>query len=317
MGHWFKHDSDALADKKLRTLKKRMGFEGIGIWWSFIECLASEKNQKISKTCLEGIEDILGIDSEKLNLFLETCYSIKDEQGTPLLCQDDNNIWSQSLINRQKAYEEEKERNRLAKQKTRAGQSKDILGTSEGQKADASISLSISNSNSESNNKKEESAEAPIIRQGRKKYHDWVYLSDDEYSQAKSFYSQNGLEEKYFEFAIRELDRRLDKKPELRGLNHQKELQATWLIGLVTDQKQKDTKLQKTKDPPKSFKDLQAEREHEERNALREKYKKEDEERERLELLEEQENEKKQNEKTRVDGLLTRTLSQLPKLQAH
>lgn len=311
MGHWFKHDSDASEDEKLLTLKAIYGKAGLCDWWTLCEILSSKEDAKYPKKYLLGLTKKLELTPEQLDEFIKTLLSLD------LLVEEDGFIFSRSMVVRLEEYEATKERNRLKKQ----GQRKDKEGTSRGQDSevsgDTSLSLSISNSRSLDLNKKEESAEAPLVRQGRRKYHDWVYLSDDEYSQAKSFYSQNGLEEKYFEFAIRELDRRLDKKPELRGLNHKKELQATWLIGLVTDQKQKDTKLQKTKDPPKSFKDLQAEREHEERNALREKYKKEDEERERLELLEEQENEKKQNEKTRVDGLLTRTLSQLPKLQAH
>lgn len=262
MGHWFKHDSDALADKKLRTLKKRMGFEGIGIWWSFIECLASEKNQKISKTCLEGIEDILGIDSEKLNLFLETCYSIKDEEGTPLLCQDDNNIWSQSLINRQKAYEEEKERNRLAKQKTRAGQSKDNLGTSEGQKADASYSYSSSSSNSrsdsESNSKKENSTNSDF-----KLLIDEILLENAKLDYART----DGLQADDVELGFKYLEGHFGKPEKFHQSTSRSQYTAlvTWVKQEVLEEKTKIARLKKATDPPKNFKQKTGEQKFQER----------------------------------------------------
>ncbi len=39
---WFKHDSDAREDIKLKRLKKKFGMVGIGTWWCLVETVAKE-----------------------------------------------------------------------------------------------------------------------------------------------------------------------------------------------------------------------------------------------------------------------------------
>jgi hypothetical protein len=39
---WFKHDSDASRDPKIRKLRRRHGLEGVGLYWTIIELIVGD-----------------------------------------------------------------------------------------------------------------------------------------------------------------------------------------------------------------------------------------------------------------------------------
>ena len=73
---WFKHDTDARQDFKLKRLIKRFGIEGYGVYWAIIELLAFETKDNLDvRLSLNSfpVEDIahdLGIDSGRLSEIL-------------------------------------------------------------------------------------------------------------------------------------------------------------------------------------------------------------------------------------------------------
>ena len=68
---YFSHDSNAMEDSKLRKLKRRCGWEGIGRWWHVCEMLALERGHTIH---LETDED-RAIMADELDFDDEACMS--------------------------------------------------------------------------------------------------------------------------------------------------------------------------------------------------------------------------------------------------
>lgn len=76
---WFKHDTDARQDFKLKRLVRRFGMEGYGMYWSVVELLAFETKDQIEgdvRLSLDNypIEDIshdLNIEPSKAQLVLD------------------------------------------------------------------------------------------------------------------------------------------------------------------------------------------------------------------------------------------------------
>lgn len=60
---WFKHDSDAHRDAKLKRVQMKYGMEGYGLYWYCIELIAGEIDQHNITFELEHDADIIGSDT--------------------------------------------------------------------------------------------------------------------------------------------------------------------------------------------------------------------------------------------------------------
>lgn len=101
---WFKHDAGASRDIKLLKLRHKLGYWGIGVYWTLIEILREQPdyrypNDEDSKNLLKSM---LGLDSEKFNEFIKEVLSLN------LLEDKHFFIYSNSLISRMKQWESKK-----------------------------------------------------------------------------------------------------------------------------------------------------------------------------------------------------------------
>ena len=72
---YFSHDSNAMEDSKLRRLKRRCGWDGIGRWWHVCEMLALERGHTIHFETDEDraiLADELDFDDEECGDFVST-----------------------------------------------------------------------------------------------------------------------------------------------------------------------------------------------------------------------------------------------------
>lgn len=107
--YYFSHDANARNDPKCSALISDWGAEGYGIYWIVIEILAEQKNYKLRKfkKLYEGLaRQLWEKDTEKIRSIIEAM--LHDYE---LLVEDDDYIWSESLLRRM----EIKENKRLAK----------------------------------------------------------------------------------------------------------------------------------------------------------------------------------------------------------
>ena len=60
---WFKHDSDASFDAKLRKLKIKYGMEGYGLYWHCLECIARGVDTHNLTFELEEDSEVIALDT--------------------------------------------------------------------------------------------------------------------------------------------------------------------------------------------------------------------------------------------------------------
>jgi hypothetical protein len=102
--YYFPHDFHARHDPKLAALQKIFGPEGYGIYWIFIEIL-HECGGKIEKFPLmyKGLALELNVNEATLQEIIECCLN-----GLKLLKEDENNIWSERVLQNIKEREEKR-----------------------------------------------------------------------------------------------------------------------------------------------------------------------------------------------------------------
>ena len=88
---YFKHDSPAYNDLKLRALRRRFNWEGYGKWWYIIELLRMESDYKLdySDMVFDALADDMGGDVKP---FIDYCIEIG------LLETDGKQFWSPRLL---------------------------------------------------------------------------------------------------------------------------------------------------------------------------------------------------------------------------
>jgi hypothetical protein len=79
MIEYFPHDYNARNDPKLTNLLMEMGYEGIGIYWSFEEYLYEQGGFIMQSDC-KGIAFALRMDLEKLEKVILLAFTKKDEK---------------------------------------------------------------------------------------------------------------------------------------------------------------------------------------------------------------------------------------------
>jgi len=103
--YWFRHDANAKDDPKCLVLIEEMGAEGYGIYWMLIESLRSETDYRLPISVTKAL-------SRRFNTSDEKVLTVISRYG--LFERDDECFWSDSLLRRMNAYDEVKEKRRLA-----------------------------------------------------------------------------------------------------------------------------------------------------------------------------------------------------------
>lgn len=60
---WFKHDSNASQDAKLKKLRMKYGLEGYGLYWYCLELIAADVNQNNLTFELEHDSELISFDT--------------------------------------------------------------------------------------------------------------------------------------------------------------------------------------------------------------------------------------------------------------
>ena len=111
--YYFSHDSNALTDPKILSMRCDYGIEGYGLFWAIIEMLRNESTYKLTfdKTAYRAIKMNTNttIDVEQ---FLNDCISeyTDGKSGNGLFNTDGKFFWSASLLRRMEKYENLKEK---------------------------------------------------------------------------------------------------------------------------------------------------------------------------------------------------------------
>ncbi|MCO7128424.1 DUF4373 domain-containing protein, partial [Sporolactobacillus shoreicorticis] len=112
--YYFSHDSNARYDPKILAMRAVFGMEGYGRYWCLIEILRDEDGYKLEKT--KHLYDALAMQMQcERNAAKEFVDACINEFG--LLHEDDNFIWSESLISRMENKDKKSEKARKAAQK--------------------------------------------------------------------------------------------------------------------------------------------------------------------------------------------------------
>jgi len=95
---WFKHDVNARHDPKIILMRASYEASGYGLYWMLIETLRESDGYKFPKKHLSA----LGLDYgyPTIEQFVRDCIDTFD-----LLSEDEEYIWSESLLTRMKNYE--------------------------------------------------------------------------------------------------------------------------------------------------------------------------------------------------------------------
>lgn len=115
--YYFSHDSNALTDPKILSMRCDYGLEGYGLFWAILEMLRNESTYKLTldKNTYRAIKMQTGttLDVEK---FINDCINEYKDSGSGhgLFCAKDGFFWSESFLRRMQQYENLKEKRRQA-----------------------------------------------------------------------------------------------------------------------------------------------------------------------------------------------------------
>lgn len=100
--YYFSHDNNARNDPKCSALICDYGFEGYGVYWAIIEILAEQESYKLRKfnKLYDGLARQLFLDADRLRSIIEAMLHEYE-----LLVEDENFIWSASLLRRMEVKE--------------------------------------------------------------------------------------------------------------------------------------------------------------------------------------------------------------------
>jgi hypothetical protein len=102
---WFKHDSNAKDDPKCTLLIEQLGLEGFGIYWVLIEILREQPDYKYPLKLIPALSRKYNTTAEKMGTVVK---------GYDLFSIDENNFFSDSLLERMNDYDALKETRRNA-----------------------------------------------------------------------------------------------------------------------------------------------------------------------------------------------------------
>ncbi|MCQ2009228.1 DUF4373 domain-containing protein [Sporolactobacillus sp. STSJ-5] len=159
--YYFSHDSNARYDPKILAMRSAFGMEGYGRYWCLIEILRDEDGYKLKKT--KHLYDALAMQMQcernAAHDFVDACIN---EFG--LLHEDDEFIWSESLVNRMNHKDKKSEKARKAAQKRWQKVSSDAVSVHSDSDSNADAMQTHSERNALKESKGKESKEKDIKR---------------------------------------------------------------------------------------------------------------------------------------------------------
>lgn len=102
--YYFSHDANAHNDPKMLNLRLLSGWEGIGLFWTFLEILREIPEHKYAEeNHLASLELRLSTPQAKLQAWLKDCYKVG------LLVCEDGFIYSVSFLDRMREMDEKRQ----------------------------------------------------------------------------------------------------------------------------------------------------------------------------------------------------------------
>ena len=179
---YFRHDANSRNDERILELRAAHGMAGYGIFWSLIEMMRESENFSIMRSLCVGTAFALHIDRETLNKVIDICIRVG-------LFIENGDIISSKRLDREMSAMESKSKkasqSALKMHERRANaertQSERML------KEDILINNILINNKLINNKKNIKEKKIEIIK---KNYHDFVTLSDSEYSKLIANFGQ-------------------------------------------------------------------------------------------------------------------------------
>jgi len=109
--YYFKHDSNAATDLKIKAMRKHYGWEGYGWYWFLIETLRNEDNYclEYSEFTFDSLSEDMKCDCDKVKQFIDDCI-----EKFKLFENNGSHFFSGRLLRDMKTYEEYREQQREA-----------------------------------------------------------------------------------------------------------------------------------------------------------------------------------------------------------
>lgn len=109
--YWFKHDSNASQDLKLKALRKRYGWQGSGWYWYLIETLRNETDYKLeySDFTFDSLAEDMKVEVEQVKKFIDDCI-----EKLHLFSKDGNYFSSERLLRDMAFLDDKREKARSA-----------------------------------------------------------------------------------------------------------------------------------------------------------------------------------------------------------
>ena len=94
---WFRHDSNARGDLKIKSLRKSYGWGGYGWSWLIIEMLRDEEGHRLqhSELVYDALAEEMQTDTKTAQKFITDCI-----EKFKLFQSDGSEFWSPSLLRR-------------------------------------------------------------------------------------------------------------------------------------------------------------------------------------------------------------------------
>lgn len=111
--YYFKHDSNARNDPKMKALINKYGMEGYGRFWVIIEHLREASNYKLSDKSYiwSALAEEMHCKIEQVQEFVNFCAEIE------LIEREDSFFYSSSLLERMQKLDELRNKRKLAAHK--------------------------------------------------------------------------------------------------------------------------------------------------------------------------------------------------------
>ena len=109
--YYFKHDSNARHDPKVKALISKYGIEGYGRFWVIIEMLRESATYKLEdeEYIWNALAEQMHCDTKEVRTFIKDCI-----EKFKLFVQDDGFFYSASFLKRMSALDEIRHKRKMA-----------------------------------------------------------------------------------------------------------------------------------------------------------------------------------------------------------
>lgn len=189
--YYFSHDSNARHDPKILAMRSVYGVKGYGMYWIIIEMLREQEQYKLQKS--KYLFNAIAMQMQSTEIckddaqeFVSDCINEFD-----LLAEDEQFIWSNSLLKRMEMKDDLSEKRRKAAKARWDKASNDADSKQVESKDDANAMQMDSNSNAIKEKKVKEKKVNKKI-----KYADSVSMSEEEYQKLLDQFGEQGTKER-------------------------------------------------------------------------------------------------------------------------